>query len=418
MNRYDEAIAAFDYVKFGSPFYTAAFGKLTKIYGARSEYDKGRKFLEDILEKSKNVDSVYYAIDVNFALADLFISQIDYNGAINYLNKVIKDSLADDSKDIIKIQAQFARGALWYQLENYAEAVKDFEALRDNPQFRIKFADNKAGTEKLALSYSKTNKKQQALELVNQLIQSSKNDTEKGNYYSIISKIYFEAGDYNKAIESANNVIEQEGISDETKVASYITLSQSFKNLGQLNKSADILLEASEKFPQSSEIPAVLFSLAALYFDNAEYEKAGDIFNKFITRYPDNPSIKEAKYFRAHSYYEAGNWQQATSLSNMHRHIQAIRLRQRLNILLRKLMFNMKDYNKAINEYRIVYQRFPNTDYAAQAMYNEGWAYYELKQTDKMMRLLKNLPRNILIHHFPGDGYLPLAIIIITQKII
>ncbi len=406
MNRYDEAIAAFDHVKFGSPFYTAAFGKLTKIYGARSEYDKGKKFLEDILERSKNVDSVYYAIDVNFALADLFISQIDYNGAINYLNKVIADSLADESKNTIKLQAQFARGALWYQLENYTEAVKDFEALRDNPQFRVRFADNQTSlTEKLALSYSKTNKKQQALELVNQLIQSSKTETEKGNYYSIISKIYFEAGDYNKAIESANNVIKQEGISDEIKVSSYITLSQSYKNLEQLNKSADVLLEASEKFPQSSEIPAVLFSLAALYFDNAEYEKAGDIFNKFIIRYQDNPSIKEAKYFRAHSYYEAGNWQQAHNFFKQYASsYPSDPLAAETQYFASESMFNMKDYNKAINEYRIVYQRFPNTDYAAQAMYNEGWAYYELKQSDKMIETFKKLASKYPSSSFSGDG--------------
>ena len=81
--------------------------------------------------------------------------------------KLVSDSLADESKDIIKLQAQYARGALWYQLENYAEAVKDFEAFRDNPQFRVRFSDNDASlTEKLALSYSKTNKKHQALELV------------------------------------------------------------------------------------------------------------------------------------------------------------------------------------------------------------------------------------------------------------
>ena len=406
LNRYDEAIAAFDHVKFGSPFYAAGFGKLTKIYGARSEYENGKKFLEEILEKSKNVDSVYYRIDVNFALADLYISQTDYNGAINYLNKVVNDSIADESKEIIKLQAKYARGVLWYQLENYAEAVKDFETLKNDPTFIARFSDNDASlTEKLALSYSKTNKKQQALALINQLIESSKNETEKGNYYSIISKIYFESGDYNKAIESANNVIRQEGISDETKVASYITLSQSYKNLDQLNKSAEVLLEASEKYPKSSEIPAVLYSLAALYFDNHEYEKAGDIFNKFINRYPENPSIKEAKYFRAHSYYEAGNWQQAHNFYKQYSSsYPGDPLAAETQYFASESMFNMKDYNKAVNEYRIVYQRFPNTDYAAQAMYNEGWAYYELKQIDKMIETFKKLADKYPKSSFAGDG--------------
>ncbi len=406
MSRYDEAIAAFDRVKFGSPYYAAAFGKMTKIYGARSEYDKGKKFLEDILEKSKSADSIYYGVDVNFALADLYISQNDYNGSINYLNKVIADSIADESKNVIKMQAQFARGALWYQLENFGEAVKDFEALKENSDFVSRFPDNQASlTEKLALAYSKTNKKQKALELVNQLIASSKSDTEKGNYYSIISKIYFESGDYNKAIESANNVIKQEGISDETKVSSYITLSQSYKNLGQLSKSSEILFEASEKYPASSEIPAVLYSLAALYFDNREYEKAGDIFNKFIIRYPENPSVKEAKYFRAHSYFEAGNWSQAHNFFKQYASsYPGDPLAAESQYFASEALFNAKDYNKAINEYRIVYQRFPNTDYAAQALYNEGWAYYELKQSDKMIETFKRLASKYPNSSYAGDG--------------
>lgn len=406
MNRYDEAIAAFDYVQFGSPYYAPAFGKLTKIYGARSEYDKGKKFLEDILERCKTVDSVYYTIDVNFALADLHISQMDYNGAISFLTKVINDSIADHSKDVIKMQAQFARGALWYQLENFYEAVKDFESLKNNGEFAARFPGNQSSLiERLALSYSKTNKKQQALDLITQLIDNSKDDTEKGNYYAIISKIYFESGDFNRAIESANNVINQEGISDETKVSCYITLSQSYKNLQQLNKSADILLEASEKYPSSSEIPAVLYSLAALYFDNTEYEKAGDIFNKFITRYPDHPSIKEAKYFRAHSYYEAGNWQQAYNyFKQFATSYPGDPLAPETQFFAAEAMFNQKDYNKAINEYRIVYQRFQNSDFASQAMYNEGWAYYELKQPDKMIESFNRLASKYPSSPYAGDG--------------
>lgn len=418
MNRYDEAIDAFNYVKFGSAYYAPAFGKITKIYGARSEYEKGRKFLDDILSKSKTVDSIYYDLDVNFALADLYISQMDYIGAVNYLNKVINDSIADESKDIIKLQSKYARGVLLYQLENYSESVKDFESLASNALYSQTFPNNKTAlTEKLALCYSKINKKQQALELINHLIQNAKNEIEKANYYSITSKIYFESGDYNRAVESAINVINKEGVSDEIKVANYITLSQSYKNLNQLNKSAEVLLEASQKYPQSSEIPAVLYSLGALYFDNAEYEKAGEIFNKFITRYPDNPSNKEAKYFRAHSYYEAGLWQQAyTYFKQFASSYPGDPLAAETQYFAAEAMFNAKEYNRAINEYRIVYQKFPNTDFAAQALYNEAWSYYELQQPDKMIESFKRLAARYPSSSYAGDGLFTIGDYYYNQK--
>ena len=45
MNRYDEAIAAFDYVKFGSPFYTAALVNLQKFMVLAANTIKERNFL-------------------------------------------------------------------------------------------------------------------------------------------------------------------------------------------------------------------------------------------------------------------------------------------------------------------------------------------------------------------------------------
>lgn len=404
LGRYDEAIAAFEKVKFGTVYYPAAFGKLIKIYSGRSEIDKGTAFLDSLLKIDEKVDSVYYKPDIYFALADLSISKGDYSKAVEQLTQVVNDSTKE--KEILRMQAQYARGVLYYQLENYSSAISDLESINQNQTFTSRFKNYESNIiEKLALSYSKTGKKEKALEMINTLMATAPNDSVKGNYYGVISNIYYEAGDYQKAIESANNVINRPELSDEIKVNSYITLSQSYKALGQMEKAADLLVEASEKFPQSKEIPAVLYSLAALSFDGGDYQKAADLFNKFIARYPENPSVKEAKYFRAYSHYESGNFPQAyNSFKQFAASYPSDPLAAEAQYFAAEALFNSKDYNKAVAEYRVVYQRYPNSSFASQALYNEGWSYFELQQPEKMVDAFKRLAAKYPNSEYAGDG--------------
>ncbi|MBZ0200425.1 MAG: tetratricopeptide repeat protein, partial [Ignavibacteriaceae bacterium] len=406
LNRYDEAIAAFDNVKFGSPYYTAAFGKMTKIYGARSQYDDGKKFLDNILEQDLKTDSVYYLPDIKFALADLFISKQDYRTAVQYLTEVVNDTVKDESKEFIKLQARYARGALNYQLENYAGAVEDLEFIKNTPDYESRFADYKSNiTEKLALSYSKTGKLELALSMIKTMIEQASDSLQKGNLTATISSIYYESGDYAKAIENANAVLKLGGISDETRIQSYITLSQSYQKQENLNKAADVLLQASEKYPTSPEIPAVLYSLGAVYFDALEYEKAADIFNKFVTRYPDNPNVKDARYFRAYAYFETGNWHGAyNSFKQFTASYPGDPLAPETQFFAAEAMFNAKEYTTAIKEYKNTYQRFPSNDFASQAFYNEGWCYFELQQPEKMVETFKKLAQKFPKSQYAGHG--------------
>lgn len=406
LKRYDEAIASFDKVKFGSPYYTAAFGRITKIHGQRSEYDKGIVLLNEIQERANGVDSIYYTADINFAFADLYISKNEFNTAVDYLTKVIKDSVLPSERNILKLQSRYARGVLNYQIENFSGAVEDLEFVLNDQQFSSTLSVYiKNANEKLALAYSKTGKRDKAIEMVNELLASAKDEKEKGSYNALISEIYFEAGEYRKAVEWGRNVLKTEGLNDETYINSYITISNSYKQLNDLSNASSILLEASSKFPESPEIPNVLYSLAALYFDTQEFDKAANIFGTFVTKYPDHVNVKEARYFRAYAYYEVGNWAQASTA--FRQYVAAYpgdNAAVECQYYAAEALFNAKDYNSAINEYRKVYQRYPNSEYAPMAMYNEGWCYFEQQSPDKMVEIFNRLASRYPKSSFAGDA--------------
>jgi len=393
LKRYDEAISAFDNIKISSQYYTPGFGKIVKIYGQRSEYDKGIAFLNGIIEKNKGKDSIDLTSDLNFAFADLYISKSEYKTAIEYLTKVVNDSTLAENKTILRYQSRYARGVLNYQIENFKEAIADLEYCIMDKDFASRLSGFlKNANEKLALSYSKTGNKEKALTLANELISKAKDEKEIGSVNNLIAGIYFEAGDHKNAIETCKSVIKTPGMDDEILIKSYITLSNSYKGLNDMGNAASTLLEASEKFPESPEIPIVLYTLGAMYFDNQEYEKAANIFTKFVDKYPKHVNVKEARYFKAYSHYEVGNWTIAASsfrqyIANYPDDPAAIESQ----FYAGEALYNAKDFNNAIVEYRKTYQRYSTSDYAPMAMYNEGWCYFELQQPEKMIDIFSKL---------------------------
>lgn len=393
LKRFDEALAAFASIKFGSSYYAPAFGRAAKIYALRSEYDNGIAFLTEIEKKDSAADSVYYSADINFALADIYISKNDFNTAITHLTKVAVDSLIPEKRALLKLQARYARGVLYYQVEDFSKSISDLENILADGNFKSEFSGFVYNAnEKLALAYSKAGNKTKALQLADGLMQSARSEKEKGLINSLIAGIYFEAGDYKNAIEKANEVLKTGSLDDEIKIRAYLTISSAYQKQENIAKAASILLEASEKYPDSPEIPNVLYSLGALYYDSQEYLQAAEIFTKFLEKFPSHQLVKEARYFRGYAFYEAGEWKSAHAslkqyLANYPDDPSAIDMQ----FYAAEALFNAKEFNGAIAEYKKVYSRYSTHDLAATSMYNEGWCYYELQQPEKMIEIFKKL---------------------------
>ncbi len=402
LKRYDEAIASFSSIKFGSQYYAPAFGRVAKIYALRSEYDNGISFLNEIEKADSMVDSVYYSADINFALADIYISKNEYKTAITHLSKVITDSLIPANRALLKLQAQYARGVLYYQVEDFSKSISDLENILTDQNFMNEFSNFVYNAnEKLALAYSKAGNKAKALSLAETLMQNASTDEAKGLVNSLIAGIYFEAGDYKNAITKASDVLKAETLDDEIKIKAYLTISSAYQKQENIAKAASILLEASEKFPNSPDIPNVLYSLGALYYDSQEYLQAAEIFSKFLEKYPSHQLVKEARYFRGYAYYEAGEWKSAfNSLKQYLANYPEDPSSVEMQFYAAEAMFNGKEFNTAIAEYRKVYSRFGTHTLAATAMYNEGWCYYELQQPEKMIEIFKRLASR-----FPNTTY-------------
>jgi len=405
IKRYDEAIATFEMINFFSPYYPGAVNKICKIYSARSEFDTGEKFLQNILNLAiERKDTINIINDIYFNFADLYINKGDYNLALDYLNKILSDTTIYDKRETFALQVKYIRGIINYQVEDYSNSIEDLEFVLNNQIFKNAFSQNVDNAyEKLALSYAKVGELNKGVSIFQNLISQTKDEIQIGKYYSTISTVYFEGGKFKESIEFANKSLTIKGLDTATIIINYLNLANSYKELGDLKKSADLLFEASTKFPTAPEIQDILFQLAALYYDNQEYEQAIKIFNRYLSQYPDGVHKKEAIMFKAYAQYEIGDWQNAyntmkTFISLYPQDPKA----PDMQYYAGECMFNSRKFDQALKEYQITYRRYPKSELAPAAMYNEAWCYYELQKPESMIETFK-----LLAQRFPNSEYAP-----------
>lgn len=403
--RYDEAISIFDKINFFSPYYPGAVNKICKIYSARSEFDTGEKILQHILEIAvQRKDSLNIINDIYFNFADLYINKGDYNLALNYLTKILEDSLLFEKRETFALQVLYVKGIISYQVEKFEDAISYLNKVLNNETFKNIFSQNLDNAyEKLALSYAKIGELEKGISIFNNLINQSKDDVQKGKYYSTVSTIYFEGQKFKESIEYANKSLAITGIDTATIISNYINLANSYKELGDLKRSVELLSEASNNFPKASEIQDILFQLAAIHYDNQEYEDAIKIFNKYLNQYPEGVHKKDAILYKAYSQYEIGEWQGA--YNSMKTFISLYPQDPKapdMQYYAGECMFNLRKFEQAIREYQLTYRRYPKSELAAAAMYNEGWCYYELQKPETMIETFKTLAQK-----FPNSEFAP-----------
>ncbi len=405
MKRFDEAIATFDYISFNSPYYPGAINKICKIYSTRSEFETGEKFLQNILSiAEEKKDSVNIINDVYFNFADLYINKGDFNQALNYLDKILSDSSIYSKRETFAIQVRYVKGIVEYQVEKFNEAIRDLEFVLDNQTFKNVFSQNLDNAyEKLAISYAKIGNLERGVAIFDNLIKQTNDSTQIAKYYSTLSTIYFEGEKYKESINFANLSLSISGIDTTVIITNYINLANSYRELGDYKRTAEILNEAATKFPSAPELQDILFQLAALYYDNQDYENAIKIFNRYLSQYPEGFHKKDAIMFKAYAQYELGEWQNA--YNTMKLFVSLYPQDQKapdMQYYAGECLFNQKKFEQAIREYQLVYKRFPKSELAASAMYNEAWCYYELQKPEQMIETFQ-----ILTQRFPNSEFAP-----------
>jgi membrane associated rhomboid family serine protease len=138
---------------------------------------------------------------------------------------------------------------------------------------------------------------------------------EAGDLNVLLSQIYFQGGDIEKARILANTTLKEAlrvknqaqtitafytlrgmGNAGELKAHDYLILGRSFAKYQKMKQAIDILIEALGKFPGDTEVDLILYELGDIYLRVQDYERAKETYTILIESYPSSKLYKSAKY--------------------------------------------------------------------------------------------------------------------------
>ncbi len=384
-NRKQEALNAFRNTKqmdFDAEIKKDAWLNYAKLsYEIGNPYKKATDVIQEYI--STYPDEIDKKI-INELLISAFITSNDFGGAVNYLenNKEFKDletyqkvtylygiqlfnneryekaihnfnlSLESTPLSSYKSKALFWKAESNYRLDNYDDALSDFES------FMISTETDKVGENKwihynLAYTYFKLKEYNKSGGHFDAYINSDpKNKQQLIDSYIRLGDCYFALSNYYKAIPPYQKAVDANDI-DVDYAQFQISMCQGL--MGDNDKKISSLLAFTE------------VNLKSTLRDNAFYELGNSYVKKNETAKSLEAYDNVVKHYRMSSYVPK-------------------------SLVKQGLVYYNNDQNeKALSKYKSVIKDYPATDEAREAIANAKQIYIEIGKVDEFETLIKNV---------------------------
>ncbi len=353
---------------------------------AKLSYEEGNPFepvsqvLQDFL---KNYSNSPQFEEINKLVVSSFVHQKDYQGALDYLNKrksinnrkLIQEvslyrgiQLFNESKTtdalLYLLEATrsehpkvYASGKYWlaesyFALNDFEEAISLFEQLKKSTS-SASLEEHSILDYQIGYAYFKQKKYKNALPYFSSFL---KNDTDDFNYQADArlreGDCNYALTNYNDAVASYNKIVQ-----NEYPGADYATyqIAMSHGFLNENEKKIQTLKRLVNEIPISNLKDDALFQLAGTYTKIKNHELAHRAYDRLVSKYPRSPFISKS-------------------------------------LIRQGLLFYNDDLNsKALEKYKAVASKFPNTKEAIQAVGNAKNIYIDENRLDEYVQWINTL---------------------------
>ncbi len=353
---------------------------------AKLSYEEGNPFepvsqvLQDFL---KNYPNSPQFEEINKLVVSSFVHQKDYQGALDYLNKrksinnrkLIQEvslyrgiQLFNESKTtdalLYLLEATrsehpkvYASGKYWlaesyFALNDFEEAISLFEQLKKSTS-SASLEEHSILDYQIGYAYFKQKKYKNALPYFSSFL---KNDTDDFNYQADArlreGDCNYALTNYNDAVASYNKIVQ-----NEYPGADYATyqIAMSHGFLNENEKKIQTLKRLVNEIPISNLKDDALFQLAGTYTKIKNHELAHRAYDRLVSKYPRSPFISKS-------------------------------------LIRQGLLFYNDDLNsKALEKYKAVASKFPNTKEAIQAVGNAKNIYIDENRLDEYVQWINTL---------------------------
>lgn len=280
-----------------------------------------------------------YADHKNVPLAKLYLAQ-GYVNQQNYKQAriVLRDFLQKHSKNKNRAQAMYRLSECSYFLDDYPAAVQEF-------QVYLKEFPNDSLTEwafpYLGDSYLREGKAEQAVTT----FQESLTKFPKGRF--------LEDSRFGLA-----------------------------RSLELLNRPKDAIKEYQQlvNFPEGKRIAEAMFNLGMLYFQQADYAKAAEIFTQLTDQFPASTLMPLSQLNTGYAYYSLGKWDLAKK--NFEASAKSLAYRDTARFWLAQTYKSQNDYKQAAKILQSLIHNKPDENLRPRISYQLAECHLQLKDYD------------------------------------
>ncbi len=346
-------------------------------YSRNGELDGAKNCFKAIL---RDYASSKPANKARMSLGEVYAREGQFQSA----SREIEQSRENASSPEDKAHALFALGILQYQHALYATAESTFTTLLSG---KIHNSDELTARYHLGqLCVRKHNYPQAISHFRSFLDGSSKDDTLRPDAWLELGQAYLQTRSYKNASSSFENVSVENGSPALLEEAALGILRASID--GGDMKSARATLQRLSSFPDSKN-PKLLISAARDAENMGEFPLAVQLYNRYINRFPDNPSTAKVMLTLAGIYTQRQNNQQrADDLLN--RIMEKFPNTPAAPAALREIAENAvshSEYRKAIGCYHDLLAQYPGIEYADSIKAAEtGLLSHRVTSTDSVIQ--------------------------------
>ncbi len=418
--------------------YSKSLYLLANSYYRTKDYTNAEKTYKTILT---DFPSSGVKQQVQYGLAWCYFQQKKYAEAYDLFNEL---STGNDS---------LAVKSFFWKAESKRYAGQEAEAFNIFKEFLLKYPDSQLGfgvQYQLGLVYYNSKQYDLAKKFLQTAVEAQ-DPIIKAKALILLGEINIEQKSFNDAISHFKSVADLQNITDDLHkrallglgVASYYTKNYNIaisdliklnaedktfesdkvnfflaENYFSLGEYANALKRYNLVYSSDpSLINLVEYGKAYCYYNMGDYENAVSGFSDFIKKYPNDPRTIDARLRLADSYYGTKKFASASkvfkelfnfnksSLDNAATYYQYA-----------QTLYKSGNTNEAINEFRNLQEKFPQSAYADKSLYIVGWIYFQQNNyTDAIENyrdVLRIYPKSSLgpiIDYSIGDAFFNLA---------
>jgi TolA-binding protein len=392
---------------------------------------------ETYLEIIRNFPSSELIRDAKYGLAWAYFQQTNYNDAFKVFN-----SLSEETDGI-------AEKSFFWKAESKRYSGKETEAFNIYKEFSKKFPDSELGKGvqyQMGVLYFNNNQLKEAEEFIKKSLSSSDNIV-RTRAYTLLGEIQLDKKQFTSAKQSFEAALSINSIPEDLKnrsllgsgvalfylkqyqdaITNFLSVETN-NSLFEKNKVNYYLAEsfyASGKYSEAlkrygyvdisdNDMGAQsLYGKAYCYFNLTDYENAAYAYNDFIKRFPEDSRSVDAHLRLADSYYGSKNYSSASKIYKKLFNVGTGEINNPYTYYqYAQALYKAGNIQEALKEFKTLQEKFPESNYADEALYTVGWISFQQGNFDNAIAQYKNVMQvypasslNPIIYYSIGDAY-------------